>query len=159
MAFQASAFQNNAFQMLAIPEEIDDVIHNFVLWLRNQFPAETIYANERQSIGGAVIPDRCALASEGSGTEIPLMKSGFQMVQIITRDIDSPKARKFAWDFFKYITSRWGQKLPAVTIDGTVYPEIQTGQISAVARPQSLGADEEGRHEFSTNYQIYWRRT
>jgi hypothetical protein len=134
------------------------MIYNCVKWLRNQFATETIFANERKQIGVTPIPDRCVLASEGSGTEKPVILSGFEMVQIITRDKTSPKARKLAWDIFTYLTSRWGQKFPAVTVDGVSYPEIQTSQITAIARPYSLGEDENGRTEFTTNYQIYYRR-
>lgn len=160
MAFQKDAFQNDAFQVL-LYEDGTTVIFQFVTWLRAQFPAERIYPNERVGVGGQPVPDRCAVVIEGSGVEdaTPNNKFGYQMVQIITRDQEAPKARKFAWDIYEYVTSRFGQILPAVVVDGVLYPEIQTGQMSAMARPQSLGKDDEGRTEFVTNFQIYWRRT
>jgi hypothetical protein len=134
------------------------MIYNLASLLRTQFAAETIFAIERKSIGGAPVPSRCVLLIPGSGTDQPWTGFGYQMAQVLARDEAHAKAMKLAWDIFNYLNGRWGLKLPAITVDGTAYPEIQTGQISAIARPESIGEDEEGRTEFSTNFQIYWGR-
>lgn len=134
------------------------MIYNLAAYLRAHFPTVTIFAVERKSIGGAPVPTRCVLLVPGSGSDQGWTGFGFQMAQAIARDETAAKAMKLADDVFNYLNGRWGQKLPTITVDGTVYPEIQTGQITAVARPESLGEDEEGRTEFSTNFQVYWGR-
>jgi hypothetical protein len=134
------------------------MIYNLAEWLRTQFPAETIYVNERNSVAGAQIPDRNVLLIENQGEEKPWTLFGFTMVQVLARDENQPDARALAWDIFTYMTSRWGQELPAVTIGGVVHPKVTIAQVSSVARPQSIGEDEEGRSEFSTNFKVYWGR-
>lgn len=136
------------------------MIYNLVELLRNQFPTETIYANGRVLIAGQEsIPDRNILVNETGGNEKPWILYHEPTYQIITRDKDAPKARKLAFDVFEFLTSRFGLILPAITVDGTVYPDIQTAQISAIQIPYNLGADSEGRIEYTTNYKIIIMRS
>lgn len=135
------------------------MFYNLVEYLRTEFPAETIYNNTRILLATQdSIPDRCVCVQDTGGPEEPWIQDADKGVQIITRDIDDPKARKIAWDIFEKITSRFGLILPAAAVDGTNYPEIQTSQISANQHPSSLGADETGRIMYTTNYLIKYRR-
>jgi len=136
------------------------MIYNFVQLLRDQFTTETIYCNIRQQWAtDEFVEDRCLVVTETGGTEQPWTLFSKPTVQIIARDMDGPKARKFAHDVFEFLTSRFGLKMPAATVDGTVFPEVQTAQISAIQRPYSLGVDENGRILFTTNYEIIFTRS
>lgn len=135
------------------------MIYNLVEYLKNEFPTELFYTNTRiKTATQTVIPDRNALIKETGGPEKPWIQFVRKTVQILTRDKIDPKARKLAWDIYKKITSRFGLILPAVAVDGVNYPEIQTCQISAIQEPYPLGADESGRIEYTTNYEILYRR-
>jgi hypothetical protein len=125
----------------------------------NEFPAEIIYTNERILISGQTsIPDRNVLVIETGGQADPWTKYTEKTVQILTRDSATPKARKLAWDIFNKITDRFGLQLPVATVDGITYNSIQSAQITAIQEPQSIGADEESRSRFSTNYKIIYNR-
>ena len=136
------------------------MIYNLVEYLSTEFPAETIYANERKVISPATqVPDRNVLVRETGGIEKRVLTD--PTFQIICRDKYSVKARELAYSIYnklqseKKIGGRFGLVLPAVTVGGVLYPAVQTYQISSLAIPQTLGEDAEGRAEFSMNFQIY----
>lgn len=135
------------------------MIYNLVEYLRAEFPAEIIYTNARTPIGiDEEIADRCSLIRETGGPEQPWTGYVEKTAQILSRDKDTPKARKLAWDIYNKIQSIFGLILPAATIDGIVYPAIQTAQMSSIQQPYCLGDDGEGRMEFTTNFKIIYRR-
>lgn len=134
------------------------VVYNLVKYIRDEFPLETIFANERIKTA-TQIPDRCILITETGGQEKPVLS--IPTFQILVRDVDNVSTRKLAYEIYYKLQSesliggRFGLILPAVTVKGTLYPQIQTAQISALATPLSIGKDAEGRTEFSMNFQIY----
>lgn len=131
------------------------MIFNFVQYLRNQFPTETIYANSMVLVSTQQsIPDRMVLIRETGGSENPWLRYSQPTVQILVRDKSAPAARKLTYEIFENVTSRFGLILPAITVGSDTYTAIQTLQISAIQKPFCLGADENGRIEFSTNYKI-----
>jgi hypothetical protein len=136
------------------------MIYQFVNYLKTTFPTEIIYTNGRIKLAGQQeIPDRNVLVMETGGTEKPWCQRDNATIQILSRDFDVTKSRKLAYDIFEDITSRFGLILPGVTVAGTAYPDLQVSQISAIQLPYCLGADEAGRIEYTTNYQIYFVRT
>jgi hypothetical protein len=131
------------------------MIYNLVQYLRGQFPTEVFYANVIHLVSGQQsVPDRIVLVRESGGFEQPWTRFSEPTVQIITRDTNQPASRKLAYDIFNDITSRFGLILPSIVIGATTYNEIQTAQISAIQKPFCLGADENGRIEFTTNYKV-----
>ncbi len=135
------------------------MIYNLAQFIRNNIAGVVVYANTRSiEAGQTQVPDRCLLLTETGGPEQPW--TGFQVLgaQVVARDVDAPKARKLAWDVHVLLNGRFGLILPAITVDGVTYPQIQTGQVSSVQTPQSLGEDGEGRTEYSTNYQVFKER-
>ena len=128
--------------------------------LENNFPTESIFANMLGKIfPSEIVPDRCVLIQEYGGGQ-PEPRTGFtnKGLQVISRDIDPVKARKLAYDFYDYLNDKFSITINSVTIDGNIYPAVFILQISANAEPQSIGYDEEGRAEFTTNYRIIYRR-
>lgn len=139
---------------------MDGLIYNYVQLLRDQFTTEVIYANIKyKEASQEFVSDRCLIVTETGGSEQPWTQYGEPTIQVIARDFDAPDARKLAWDVFEYITSRFGLILPAVTVKSVTYPSIQTAQISAIQRPQSIGSDENGRTIFTTNYKFIFVRS
>lgn len=135
------------------------MIYNFVQYLKDEFPTELFYTNIRVLIAGQEsIPDRNVLVKETGGLEKPWFKYIEKTVQIISRDIDTPLARKLSWSIHENVTSRFGLILPFVAVNGINYPEVQTCQISAIQEPYCLGDDGNGRIEFTTNYKLIYRR-
>jgi hypothetical protein len=136
------------------------MFYNFAAWVESKFPTETIFRNSRILIAPAtIIPIRNAVIIETGGIEQPWFTYGWITVQIIVRDQDQPKARKFAYDIFEEITNHFfGEVFPAETVDGVTYPAIQCAQMSALQKPGNMGADGSGNFEYSTNYKLIFKR-
>lgn len=131
------------------------MIYNLVQHLKTEFPSETIFTNVEHKISGEVqIPDRRVLVRDTGGGDQPWARYVTYTVQILCRDFAPTQARDLADDIFTELHGRFGLQLPAVTVDGTTFPLLATAQIKAIQRPFSLGIDDNGRTEFTTNYQI-----
>lgn len=133
------------------------MIYNLVQYLKTEFPAEKFYTNV-SDISGTQVPDRMVHIRETSGDATAWFEYTEQRVQIMTRDIDSPKARDLAYDVYDKINNRFGLILPATTVDGTLYAALQTAEIHSDNLPQSIGYDENGRAEFTTTFRIIYRK-
>lgn len=135
------------------------MIYNFVQLLRTQLPIETIFTNGRGIPPGKVsVPDRHLLVTETGGSEQAWTRYQQLTAQVIARDVDSPKARALAYAVFTILAGRFGLVLPQAVVGGVTYPRVVTAQISAIQVPYNLGADEEGRIEYTTNYLIIKER-
>lgn len=133
------------------------MIYNLSQYLKTKFPSITIYTNSRiYESSESFVPDQCILILDTGGIEKTNYRYSQNTTQIITRAIDMPKARNMAIEIFEELHGRFGIVLPQITVDSIVYAELQTSQISAIQRPYSLGADESGRYEFVTNYNIIY---
>jgi hypothetical protein len=132
------------------------MIYNLVQYIKDNL-AETIYTNVRDLTSDQV-PDRIVVIKETGGGETAWFLLEEVAIQVYTRDIDAPKARELAHDVRNIINNKFGLLLPSVTVDGNLYNEIQTAQISANSLPQSIGYDANGRAEYSSNYRIILRR-
>lgn len=133
------------------------MIYNLHKYLENQFPAETLFVNITSKIyPNAIIPDRCVLLKEISGTEGAYYRFKEKSVQIITQDIDDVKSRKLAYDVYGKLHGIFGLELPTVTVGGVVYPAIDIPEAKGAVLPQSIGMDEEGRVQYSTTYIFYY---
>ena len=128
-------------------------------YLEAYFPTESIFSNLAIKVDSAVIlPDRLVIISEGPGTTQPRTGYTNKGLHVFTRDIDPVKARKLAYDIFGYLNDTYSLSLSAITVDGDVYPAMDILQISANGDPQSIGFDDEGRAEWTTNYRVIFRR-
>lgn len=134
------------------------MIYNFTEYLKNEFPAETIYCNRRDQLAiQDEVPDRCIFVQEsGSSNTQPWTRYTVGTVQCIIRDRDVTKARKLARSVFTKLHGRFGLILPAVTVDGDLFAAVQVAQISAIQTPYCLGADENGRTIYSNNYMVIY---
>lgn len=129
------------------------MIYNIVEYLRNELPGETIYANSMQLIDSQdFVPDRYAIVRDTSGSLTPWFQFSRETYQIITRDRNEPGARKLAYDIFNILNNHFGLILPAVIVGTQNYSEVITAQISAIQNPYYLDMDDQGRHQYTTNY-------
>lgn len=138
---------------------VQRMIYQLRQYLEDNLPNENIFANLVLNVStDDFVPDRMVLLSENSGIIQPRTLWTNNGLQVTTRDIDAVKARKLAWDVMALLDEKFSLTINSVTVDGNVYPAIEISQISANGEPQSIGEDEEGRAEFSTNYRILYRR-
>lgn len=131
------------------------MIYNLFTLLESAFPSERFFINNSDVITpGVIIPDRCVKIREFTGITSRWHKVARQTIQFICRDVDPVKCRQLAFDIYNFLDNRFGLALPAVTVAGDIFPELKVAQISAIGRPQSIGNDESGRSEFSTNFEF-----
>jgi hypothetical protein len=134
------------------------MIYNLVSYLKGEFTTETIFANVINKIYPvAQVPDRCCTLYEDGGSDSPYFRYKQTTIQVISRDKDAVKARELAFKIYNKINSRFGLVLPAVTVGGANFPQVQIAEISANVVPQVLGFDENGRCEYSTNYIVIYK--
>jgi len=97
------------------------------------------------------VPDRCILIAEsGGGATIPAEKDMADfLIQALSRSKTYFEAREDAYTVYEAMHSSFGWNLPNFTGSGEDYLAMS---VYALAIPQYLGQDENGRYEFSTNY-------
>lgn len=135
------------------------MIYNLCEYLKNNLAGEIIYNNTRHIISPAKkIPARNILIRETGGTVTSWFGFLRQLFQVITRDETNIKARRLAFDVYELIVDRYGIDLPEVIVAGETFEELETYQITCNSCPQSIGVDEHGYYEFSTNYLIIYRK-
>jgi hypothetical protein len=135
------------------------MIYNLCKYIEDELTTEIVYRNVRNIIEtNTQIADRIIIVTEVGGTITPWFGFAQQMVQIITRDIDAPKARELAYDVYNIIHNKFGKILPVDTVDSETFAEVTTAQMTAENLPQSIGANPNGLIEFSTNYKIIYRK-
>jgi len=95
--------------------------------------------------------DRCVLISESAGgSTVPeLPDRADVLIQAISRARKYKEAREDIWIVYRALHGRAGINM--ARIDGSG-PDYLANTIDALAIPQYLGPDEEGRHEFSVNF-------
>ena len=96
-------------------------------------------------------PDRCVLIAEtAGGSTIPSEKdmADFQ-IQALSRAKTYFEAREDCWTVYEAIHSTFGWNMPNWTGSGDDYLAMS---VYALAIPQYIGQDENGRYEFSVNF-------
>jgi len=131
------------------------IAYSFAQYLKNQFPAETIYLNGRHLISGQEeIPDRNVLINDTGGSVKPAILYIEKSVQIICRDVSKVGAMELSYNIYEDIKSRFGLLLPETVVNGITYASKKVAQISAIQQPYYIGEDDQGRTEYVNNYQI-----
>jgi hypothetical protein len=134
-----------------------DALYPLAEYLRNEFPAEIFYVNERRKIATQDnIPDNCHLIKDTGGSDQPWIRFTIKTVQIITRNIDGSEAKGMAEDIYNKIHGRFGLVLPQAIVGSRTYQELETTQINGIQKPFGLGVDENSRSNYTTNYQLYY---
>lgn len=132
------------------------IVYNIAQYIRTELPGETVYINTRQKLATqGIIPDRNILIMITGGSVQAWVLFNQPTFQILVRDKDSPKALILAEQIFDLFKTSIGLIVPAVTVDSVVYPAVQLEQISAIQKPSLVGADDQGRIEYTTNYIVY----
>ena len=94
-------------------------------------------------------PDRCVgiLEMGGSAVYFDLPDRSDKMIQALSRAADYWDSRADSFEIYDILHGSTGWTLPVVGTD-----EYYAMVIEAVSDPQYLGTDQNGRHQFSTNY-------
>jgi hypothetical protein len=138
---------------------MSSIVWNLFAYLKAQFPGEKIYIAKDITDGDVQTQDRFILIKETGGEERRVIE--VPTYQIMIRDFDYPKAKKFAEQVKNSLVSqeliggRFGLILPTGTDGTNSYPAVQVSQISLSSSVGYVGNDDNGRPLFSMNIQIY----
>ena len=96
-------------------------------------------------------PDRCVLIAESAGgAAIPSEPDMADMlIQALARGVSYFEARDDCWLVYEKMHSTFGWNLPNWTGTG---PDFLAMSVYALAIPQYIGQDENGRYQFSCNF-------
>jgi hypothetical protein len=115
----------------------------------------TTFANPKDiTNNNTQVPDQLIQIIEEGGSSTAWFKYTTYTIQIITRDIDSPKARILAYAVYNLLDNKFGLIFPEVTVDSIVYASQQFAQISANTEPAFIGYNENGLAEYSNTYRL-----
>jgi hypothetical protein len=128
------------------------MIFNLKQYLFNETGMK-IYANPKDLDNNETPPALVQLIEEG-GSSTAWFKFNRYNVQVIVRDIDSPKARLKAYIIYNLLDNHFGLELPEVVVDGITYSAMKFAQISADSEPGFIKYDENGRAEYSSVYRF-----
>lgn len=127
-------------------------------FIKNQFPGETIYTNQKHRIlTGEIIDDRIVNLQESGGGLNKKSRWTQRRIQIYARDIDAVRVRELIFSLYDYLKDRNGCVLPAVTVNSILYQQIETGQIAAEQTPGPSATDDNGRVEMFFNIIIQFQ--
>ena len=99
----------------------------------------------------ATAPDRCVLIAESAGgATVPELpdRADFD-IQALSRAKTYFEAHDDAWTVYTALQGRAGDNLPNLSGSG---PDYLVNVINAIAIPQYIGPDVDGRYEFSVNF-------
>lgn len=133
------------------------IIYNFVQYIRNLFPSETIDINVAQKENAELI-DRLIVVTDETGGETPYVQFATKLISIWVREVDPPKAFHLSWELFNSLSNCYKIELPAVTVDGNIYPQAIIGAINPGQHPYNMGPDSEGRIRFQFSVELKYRR-
>ncbi len=137
---------------------VNGVIYNLASFLRTELPTYAFFINKREAINGEeTVPDKCILLRETGGEDGKNFQFNWMIIQVLTRAVDNPTARKMSYDIFNKIHNTMGLELNAITVGMTTYPMLKTSAIYSVQSPSDMGLDENGLSEYSNNYQIFYK--
>lgn len=123
-----------------ITQHVENITTDLVL-------GETLYGGYRPA---ETAPDDCVVVLESTGgrPNFDLPDYLDKTIQIITRAVDYYTARAWAQEIYDALHGATGISLPVVDSGKSYYAST----IEAVAAPYSIGTDDRGLHEISTNY-------
>jgi hypothetical protein len=134
------------------------VLKEFCVWLvarinaLNPPPDLVLGGNVQVGYREHDAPVRChVLIETGGPADFDLPYRQDVMIQIVTRGADYQLTRADAWAIYTAIEGTSGWTIGPLVSAGQAY---KVWSIGALAKPQSIGQDAKGAHEFSTNFLI-----
>ncbi len=96
-------------------------------------------------------PERCVLVAETGGGEANFYNPDMANIniQVVSRGRTYFDARTDIWDVYEALHGTAGWNLPNASGTG---PDYLAMTVEALASPQFIGQDENGRFEFSVNF-------
>jgi hypothetical protein len=76
-------------------------------------------------------------------------------VQVIARGEDKTVVRSETFQIYDQLKANYALTFPEYNEDGLVYPAVEVAQISAVQPPGYIGTDDDGRHLYANNYNLF----
>lgn len=127
------------------------MIYNLAQYLITNFPLYNFVVNGSAISSAEDVID----VLDNGGDDSHYIDRQDAAVQIMSRSQVSKTASSVMInDIYNLIKNVFGLTLPAVTVDGVLYPEVKTWRIVPVQRPGYIGSDEVGRFLYSFNVTI-----
>ena len=126
------------------------MIYNLYKYLTDNLSSITFYCNGWQEPG----EDEAVNIKEASNDDRDWFDRQDTTIVILSRSHNRINARVNALTVYNLIKKKYGLTLPAITVSGTVYPEIKTWAIRPNSGPQYAGDDESGRPLFSFSLEV-----
>jgi hypothetical protein len=126
------------------------MIYNLAQYLRDNLAGLVIVVN---GFSQDTVADANCL-NLGSGFEQPWFDRQDTLVTVYSRAISGPTAYYQNNKIYDLIKKRYGIILPAITVDGVIYPEVKTWAIRPVNRPQYAYDDDEKRPTYMFSVDI-----
>lgn len=128
------------------------MLKEFAVWLISRVPGLTIGGNLQVGFRAQDAPVRChTLLDNGGPADYDLAYRRDMMLQVATRGENIVQAREDAWAVYSALHGTSGWTIGPLVSAG---PSYRIWSITALAKPQWIGTDEKGAHEYSTNYLI-----
>ena len=123
------------------------MIYNLINYLKVQLPTLDFVAN-----GFSVkSPSESITVIQTGGTVEHWYVRTDVTAQILSRAEYSDKAKQNIDKVYNLLLNKFGLTLPAIVVNGKVYPEVILWQVSPIQYPGYIGADEENLEKWSYN--------
>jgi hypothetical protein len=133
------------------------IIYNLAEDLRANLPDEDVMIHTWGDVYPDDLPDRVILLKDSSATPQEFTNVvDPHLIQILVRDIDSVRAYNLSYQIYDIYKDRLNFILPAINLNGIIYPEIKIDKMVPNVLPQGLGNDTNNRAIFSTNYRLFY---
>jgi hypothetical protein len=134
------------------------IVHNFAEFLRLQYPDESIFVDGWKDVYPDNLPDRLILVKDTTGGTPQKFTNIINphLIQLLVRDIDNVRAYNLANQIYLFLKDKLYFWLPAINLNGMIYPTTKIQEIVANATPQSMGLDSNSRAIYSTNYRLFY---
>lgn len=127
------------------------MIYNLVEYLETELPALVFTSN-------GWLPDtqeEALTVIENGGETIPVINRKNYAIQILSRANSKTVARANIYTVFNQLNERYTTLvLPAVTVDGILFPAVNTYQILANQIPGYIGSSDSNLEMYSVNFRI-----
>lgn len=117
------------------------MIFNLANYLITEFPSYNFTVN---GFGPGTGTEAVSINQTGGEAQHFYERKDYS-VQILARSLDNVTGKTIIDTIYEKLENVFHLELDAVTVDGVVYPAVQTAQISPIEIPQSLGIDDNGR--------------
>lgn len=99
-------------------------------------------------------PDEAVALNQSGGSDNSRGLKVDMNVQFLSRATSRTASRRLIQIVYNLLKNRFRIDLPAITVDGEVFPAVVAYQITPLQIPGYIGTDDNGLHMWSVNFQV-----